>query len=109
MSSVFLKEGDKLIYVYDFGDSWEHKITLEKIAEESIEKPNCIAGKGKCPPEDCGGIGGYAYMKHVLVDKSHEEHDTFLEWLGLDDGSDWNVITSYSIHYTKLYDLSLRD
>jgi len=38
------------------------------------------------PPEDCGGIGGYAELTRVLADPAHPEHDQ-LEWLGLDDAA----------------------
>jgi hypothetical protein len=44
-------------YVYDFGDNWEHQITVEKILplDATQTYPVCITGRGKCPPEDSGG------------------------------------------------------
>lgn len=57
----FLKrEGDRVQYLYDFGDGWEHDIVLEKRADRTPgeQLPACIAGKGACPPEDCGGPWG---------------------------------------------------
>ncbi|MCK4797440.1 MAG: hypothetical protein KAT05_08670 [Spirochaetes bacterium] len=49
-------------YEYDFGDGWEHVIALEKIIDSAEKfKIKCIKGEMCCPPEDCGGIGGY-YM-----------------------------------------------
>ena len=49
------------LYVYDFGDNWEHILRLEKILprEDDIRYPVCIAGRRACPPEDCGGVWGY--------------------------------------------------
>ena len=73
----------ELMYEYDFGDSWLHEIELEKrIPGSSIETtPTCIEGERACPPEDCGGVGGYEYLIDVLSDESHAEHEETLEWL----------------------------
>jgi hypothetical protein len=45
-------------YLYDFGDSWEHRITITNIrpSESGISYPRYIAGEWNAPPEDCGGI-----------------------------------------------------
>jgi hypothetical protein len=53
--------GTSVEYLYDFGDGWEHKVTLQKIRrrDPTATYPRCIAGKRACPPEDCGGIWGY--------------------------------------------------
>ena len=61
VSDLLINEKDKIIYDYDFGDGWEHDVTLEKIlpAGTDLIKPTCIAGKMNCPPEDCGGVWGY--------------------------------------------------
>jgi hypothetical protein len=79
-------EGTEIGYLYDFGDSWEHKIVVEKalVAEESARYPLCQAGEGACPPEDCGGAGGYQHLREVLADPGDPEHEEIREWLGLD-------------------------
>lgn len=59
------EEIKRLCYVYDFGDDWIHDITLEKVISEYSECPSCVAGKGACPDEDCGGLWGYAAMKEA--------------------------------------------
>ena len=71
-------------YTYDFGDSWEHKIQLEKILprDKNIEYPTCVAGKRACPPEDCGGIWGYERLLEAINNPDHEEHKEMLEWFG---------------------------
>ncbi len=84
LDKLLTKEGAAILYEYDFGDGWLHKITLEKVmpAEKNTQIPRCIAGRGSCPPEDVGGIGGYAMMLNVLKNPQHEEYDSYLEWLG---------------------------
>jgi hypothetical protein len=73
-------------YEYDFGDSWLHELVLEKrlTKEETPAKPVCLDGKNACPPEDVGGVWGYADMKVALQDKRHPRHQDFLEW-GMED------------------------
>jgi hypothetical protein len=83
--SDLLKKGkEKIVYEYDFGDSWEHDIILEKILpyDQNIRYPVCVAGKMNCPPEDCGGVWGYSDMLEILKNPDHEEYDSFIEWLG---------------------------
>lgn len=75
------------MYEYDFGDSWEHIVMFEKHMARNIgeQYPQCIGGKNACPPEDCGGAGGYAHIKDVLTNRKHEEYDDMVEWLALED------------------------
>ncbi len=79
-------------YTYDFGDDWEHDIVVEKVvsAEPGGRYPICLAGKGRCPPEDCGGAWGYRNLREVLADPAHEEHRNMLEWLGLELASEFD-------------------
>ena len=84
LSQLLGREKDSLRYEYDFGDSWDHKIVLEKILppDSSAKVPSCIKGKRACPPEDCGGIGGYENLIDVVQDPSHPEHEEMFEWIG---------------------------
>lgn len=79
-----LTEGSRFTYEYDFGDSWEHTLVLEKILplEKGMKLPQCIKGKRACPPEDVGGPWGYEGFLEALRDPQHEEHDSYLEWIG---------------------------
>ncbi len=90
LSEIFTREKQKFTYIYDFGDNWEHSIVLEKVLQEKTMYPNLLAGKGKCPMEDCGGRGGYELAKEILADPTNDEHEEFAEWAGLDDGERWN-------------------
>jgi hypothetical protein len=84
LSQIAPYEKRKFVYEYDFGDSWEHELLVEKIqeAEPDTKYPCCIKGKRACPPEDVGGIWGYGAFLEALADPKHEEHDTYLEWIG---------------------------
>ena len=84
ISDLLKKEKDKIIYEYDFGDSWIHDIVLEKITDNIPNKkiPICLAGKNNCPPEDCGGIWAYNEMIKVLSNPEHEEYEEYIEWFG---------------------------
>lgn len=75
---------DRLVYEYDFGDSWEHDVLLEGIseAEPDVRYPRVVAGKRACPPEDVGGYPGYMEFLEVIRDPYHEEHASMLEWIG---------------------------
>ena len=67
---------EKFVYVYDFGDSWVHDITVEKINHDAnLDHPVCLAGKGACPPEDCGGPWGYEELKEEMNKDEINEFD----------------------------------
>ena len=59
LNQLGLREKAKFSYEYDFGDSWDHTILLEKIlpGEKGAQYPVCIKGKRTCPPEDVGASG----------------------------------------------------
>lgn len=84
ISSYFSTSNKKATYEYDFGDSWGHKITLEKILsiESGVKYPNCLAGERSCPPEDCGGVWGYEELLEIMKDPSHEDYEERMEWVG---------------------------
>jgi hypothetical protein len=86
ISDLLTKEKEVIVYEYDFGDGWIHDIVLEKILpfDENQEYPVCLDGKMGCPPEDSGGVWGYADMLNVLKHPKHQEYENILEWLGED-------------------------
>ena len=87
----FIEENglDKFVYVYDFGDSWVHQITVEALTNDKIKLPRCLAGKGTPPPEDCGGAYGYEDLKQILLkEKPDKEELERLEWYGMYDEED---------------------
>lgn len=71
-------------YLYDMGDHWQHDVQIEHILPVRADQtyPICTAGARKCPPEDCGGIGGYQHVLEVIADSEDDEYESMLEWLG---------------------------
>lgn len=84
MSALISNPKETFEYAYDFGDNWQHVITLEKIlpAAQDTKYPLCIAGKRACPPEDCGGVWGYADLLRVLRNPAHPEYKDMKAWAG---------------------------
>ena len=81
--------GDTFTFIYDFGDSWTHRVTLTDIepyqydkAEGDYAGAHLTAGQNACPPEDVGGVGGYAEMLKSLAEPNNEEREEYLKWLG---------------------------
>lgn len=75
---------DTFDYEYDFGDCWEHEITVEKVIDpkKGQKYPICIGGEMACPPEDCGGVMGYQELLDIISDPDDPEYEEIIEWLG---------------------------
>ncbi|HJQ51397.1 MAG TPA: plasmid pRiA4b ORF-3 family protein [Gaiellaceae bacterium] len=92
VGDVIGERRDRMRYVYDFGDHWRHDVVVEKVltAEPGSRYPSCLTGKGRCPPEDCGGVWGYAELRETLADPTHEDHAQMLEWLGIETAAQFD-------------------
>jgi len=86
LDEVLREPDDVLGYCYDFGDDWQHTITLEAVIPQQPDAPlaNCLDGQRPGPPEDCGGIEGYELFTAAADpgDRRHaaslaEFHDMF--------------------------------
>lgn len=92
LDQVVTDKGDELWYEYDFGDGWEHRIFVEEVLAEPSPTPTCTAGRLACPPEDCGGIGGYeeivAWVRSgyddALLPQGFEDAEHGRAWLPLE-------------------------
>jgi hypothetical protein len=86
LRDVAPRKGARLLYEYDFGDSWEHIVTVREISPWRTHRAGpaatCVGGMRAAPPEDCGGPGGYAHLLHVLQDRRHPEHAEMRTWVG---------------------------
>jgi hypothetical protein len=74
----------EFLYVYDFGDNWQHRITIRDVrqGDPGAEYPCFIAGGRRAPPEDVGGITGFAEFLEAMADPAHEQHRLMLDWQG---------------------------
>ena len=44
--------------------------------------PLCVEGARACPPEDVGGVWGYADFLEAIQNPENEQHGEMLEWVG---------------------------
>lgn len=90
VEQVLRKSGDRLLYIYDFGDNWEHEVLLEKILpfDAGSTLPVCVKGRRACPPEDVGGACGFMELLKTLADPTDPDFTEALEWVadGFDPG-----------------------
>ena len=93
LSGILGRVGSKAIYTYDFGDSWEHSLVLEKRlpVDPSTAYPVCTDGEFACPPEDCGGIPGFYDRVEALSDPTHPRYEEMLDWIGEFDAQAFSV------------------
>lgn len=85
IGELLIQPKDHLEYLYDFGDSWTHRVLLERVHDDGTDEMQAafvMTGKRACPPEDCGGSCGYAALLEALADAVHDEHDRMAEWIG---------------------------
>ncbi|KAI0031782.1 MM3350-like domain-containing protein, partial [Vararia minispora EC-137] len=57
LAHLLQREGEEMIWLYDYGDNYTHYIRVEEIAsiEDSTGRVVVIDGSGACPREDGGG------------------------------------------------------
>ncbi len=84
LGEIVSKEGDKFEFEYDFGDGWVHRVVVEDLCptEDGIHYPVCLDGARACPPEDCGGVGGYEDLVAAMKQPRHPRREQILESLG---------------------------
>ena len=96
ISDILPKSGERFQfkYEYDFGDGWHHEILFEGCLPTSkgTRYPVCIEGERACPPEDVGGVGGYAEYLQILVDVTDDRHEEMLRWRGKFDPEKFDAV-----------------
>ncbi|HZK10252.1 MAG TPA: plasmid pRiA4b ORF-3 family protein [Clostridia bacterium] len=81
--SDFLPESKRILYTYDMGDCWSHKIQLVRVLEDyDKESPYLLEARGQSPPEDVGGLGGFLEFRKIMMDPNHPQYEETLEWVG---------------------------
>jgi hypothetical protein len=84
LHSLLRPRTTKLTYIYDFGDGWEHQLTLSKprAADPNLAYPRHITGEHAAPPEDCDGIPGFYAQLEILGDPNRPDHEDVEDWFG---------------------------
>lgn len=75
---------ETFVYEYDPGDAWDHNVAVERVSRLSrgLKHAVCLGGENACPPEDCGGGGGYRDLLEVLADPTNPEYRDLFDWIG---------------------------
>lgn len=85
LGDLIKQKGRVFKYLYDFGDGWEHEITLE---DSRYSNPalgcelKCIDGARECPPDDVGGVPGYQRFCDILNNPLDKEYEFMFAWSG---------------------------
>ena len=84
LGAVIEKGFREFVYTYDFGDNWQHTVTVEAIAEAdpAVSYPRFIAGERRAPPEDVGGTWGFEEFVEAMTKPRHREKKAMMEWYG---------------------------
>lgn len=94
VEDVLPQKGSTISFEYDFGDGWIHNVRVSSVSDEPFRGEDiCVtSGKGACPPEDVGGVWGYAQMLDILSGKTDDpkEKASYEEWLGLQEGESYD-------------------
>lgn len=83
LSDLVRGRGDVFSYNYDFGDGWKHTLLIEDV--QAIPKGydlriSCVEGKNASPPEDVGGVDGYADFRKKISNPRSREREELIEW-----------------------------
>jgi hypothetical protein len=63
----------------DEDEIYEDEVT---VSPSEVKFAVCLDGQNARPPEDVGGPGGYAHFLEAITNHDHDEHDSYLEWVG---------------------------
>lgn len=72
-------EQTEIVYLYDFGDCWKHRVVIEPV-DRDLSLPVLESAEGRSPPEDSGGVHGYS-LKLALLNNPSSEHEGLKEWM----------------------------
>lgn len=98
LAEIF-SQHSKVIYEYDFGDSWKHIITFEKSISAMSQQAKLIEGKGERPLEDVGGLHGFNEYLAMINDPNSAENEDFMEWAA--SQKERNFSLDYTNHRLK--------
>ena len=92
LEMVLQPKGERMKFEYDYGDSWTHDVWVKGVRDYALgEEPviKLLKAHGECPPEDCGGVWGYAELLELNKKKRKTaEEKERLEWYDIPKGFD---------------------
>ena len=81
MIFIVFQTEDWCVYTYDFGDNWEHTITVQERKETGgSDRIRVIEAEGQRPPEDVGGEYGYEEYLRIISDPDDPDHESAVRW-----------------------------
>ncbi|OTB02538.1 hypothetical protein M426DRAFT_24692 [Hypoxylon sp. CI-4A] len=101
-------QGKQITYTYDFGDNWDHFLTMQGRAE-ATDKFVCVDGGGHEVAEDVGGSGGWAALKAAYrTDTPTQEQLDKRDWYE-NDCSNGNMLGLEGDYVNEWNDLWVKD
>jgi hypothetical protein len=87
LSDFQFRRNERFLYEYDFGDSWQHEVRIERRLEEQPNRayPVCIGGRRAAPPEDCGGPWAFLERRDAIPLRVSEHLEQLVELVGTGD------------------------
>jgi hypothetical protein len=94
LDQLLANPGDTLLYTYDFGDDWDHLLTLEAVVPgtgdpaDGAPPMRCVAGGRRGVIDDVGGVSGWERILDLASNRRYElfsEEWHLLRALGLID------------------------
>jgi hypothetical protein len=84
LAALIGRDVSRFAYTYDFGDNWQHTVTIEAIgpADPAVDYPRFLDGARRAPPEDVGGIPGFEEFLDIMSKPRHRERKRLVEWYG---------------------------
>ncbi len=84
LGALIERDVDQISYTYDFGDNWQHSITIETVAaaDPATDYPRFIEGARRAPPEDVGGVPGFEEFLAAMTKPRHPQRKRWMTWYG---------------------------
>ncbi|MFP4539180.1 MAG: plasmid pRiA4b ORF-3 family protein [Dichotomicrobium sp.] len=98
------RDVSRFAYTYDFGDNWQHTVTIEAIgpADPAVDYPRFLDGARRAPPEDVGGIPGFEEFLDVMSKPRHRERKRLVQWYGGPFNPDEIDLPTITAHIARL-------
>lgn len=90
LNDIVSESFKKFVFEYDFGDGWDHAVSVKSFdyTKEIPQPIYCLKAVGTCPPENVGGVGGYAEFCEAIRDPKNKEYKSLREWAEIESDDD---------------------